>query len=147
MRAERGEASSNVFQRDDFGAAPQPEEGPGRRPGGGQVEKGRQSVRCQPTPILVLQVSLFYIFIRLHTFIHELGAVCLQIQSSTSKSEHIINFRSLELSIREGLKDPNLEYFEVFRALAKDSARRSTGNLHENNNVSNTEGNVGLVGN
>ena len=49
--------------------------------------------------------------------------------------------------MREGLKDPNLEYFEVFRALAKDSARRSTGNLHENNNVSNSEGSVGLVGN
>ena len=62
-------------------------------------------------------------------------------------SAHFI-FRSLELSIRHGLKDPNLEYFEVFRALAKDSARRSTGNLHENNNnASNTESSVGLVRN
>ena len=63
-----------------------------------------------------------------------------------NKKLEIYRFRSLELSVRHGLKDPNLEYFEVFRALAKDSARRSTGNLHENNNVSSTDGSVGLVG-
>ena len=55
-------------------------------------------------------------------------------------------FRSLEISIRHGLKDTSLEYFEVFRALAKDSARRSTGNLHDNNNAANNDGSVGLVG-
>ena len=57
---EHKDCESNVFQRgggDDIVAAALPEERSGGRAGGGQVEERSQGLRCQPTPILILQVQ------------------------------------------------------------------------------------------
>ena len=57
--AEHKGCESNVFQRGGvvIVAAALPEERSGGRAGGGQVEERSQGLRCQPTPILILQVQ------------------------------------------------------------------------------------------